>query len=170
MIEDGVVNSFITLIPMIAKRKNSDEYVLHMLRCLTSLSESSTGCRMDMLQRGVVDLLQALLPYCNEDDSRYFIIKVTHNLLEIVKAMSMKHFEESVSLVVEALQTVDDDMSIVIYACSCLLIFAKEKFRNLEYLFDIALDCMPDLLKSKDSLIQFYGVTISGFIFEFNNW
>ena len=52
LVEDGVVSAFLNLAPTLSKRKNTDEYVFHMLVCLASLSESSAGCRSDMILRG----------------------------------------------------------------------------------------------------------------------
>jgi len=101
LIEDGVISSFVGLVPTLADRADSVQYVEHMLTCLASLSESSTGCRTDMLQRGTVDLLEQLLPYCTTPMCRYYTIKVMHSLLEIVRLMTPTVFETAVHIVVE---------------------------------------------------------------------
>ena len=40
--------------------------------------------------------------------------------------------------------------------------------RGIPYLFDLAINCLPELLPKDDNLTQFYSVTASGHIFEYN--
>ena len=159
-----------------------------MLTCLASLSESSTGCRTDMLQRGTVELLEQLLPYCTNAMCRFYCIKVLHSLLEIVRLMTVPAFETSVNIVVEILQAIIKDESSMVtmkddfcepfnalvttetrqYACACLLIFTSEHMRGISYLYDLTISCLPELLPKDDNLTQFFSVTASGNIFEYN--
>lgn len=170
MIEDGSITTFHALVPQIPKRSNSREYVLHMLICLAYLGESSTQCRTDMLQRGAVELLSNLAAYCDDDELRYYMVKIVHNLLEIVRMMNMTLYETCVNVVVEMLQSIDDDESTIQYAGSCLLTFTKDHMRAVPYLNDLVLDCMSQLLNSTDPLTQYFGLTCSGNIFEKNTW
>jgi hypothetical protein len=60
--------------------------------------------------------------------------------------MTMSSFETAVNITVELVQESDENSPTLQYACSCLLIFTREKMRNVAYLFDIVIDVMPQLL------------------------
>jgi len=162
IIEDGAIGSLSALLPTLSSRENKKELVFHMLVVLRSLSDSS-GCRSELLQKGAVDILNTLLPYCDEK-GRLIILKVMHNFLRKPSAFSNAHFEIAVTMINHVALSTTSVVNLQ-YCAACMQIFTKEKTRGMNHLAAHIVDAMVLLLQSSDPTIQFYVITTCGDIF-----
>jgi hypothetical protein len=171
-IEDGVLGSLGALVesPNFSARGDLDEYVANIVSCMAALSEvqSSTQCRVDMIQKGAVDILSKLLPFCPES-TYVLVIKVLHNLVEITRSLTMHMFETAVHIVIDILNATDDQ-TVLQYASSCIYIFTKERMRNIHGLTAKIVEMMPKLFQSTDPLTQHFTISSAGTIFFNGLW
>jgi hypothetical protein len=162
IIEDGGINSLHTLIPNIAAAENRGELVFNMITALRSLSESS-GCRSEMLLKGSVELLNALLPHSDEKD-KLLIIKILHNFLQSPMSLSLSAFEIATNMTAVIVNDTTF-ISTIQYCSACFHIITREKLRGLKQLAPIIINRMSILLRSDDAITQFFGISSAGNLF-----
>jgi hypothetical protein len=167
IIEDGGISSLHALLPNLPAAENRSELVFNMLTALRSLSESS-GCRTEMLLKGSVELLFALLPHCDEKD-KLLVIKILHNFLQAPMSLSLSAFDIAVQITFTiVLET--NFISTIQYCAACFHIVTKEKLRGLRHLAPSIINAMSILLKSEDAVTQFFAISSAGNLFFENLW
>ena len=171
VMEDSILSTFQTSLLNVGNRENRDEIVYCIAACLRSLA-ASKQCRLDMISKGSVDLINQLMPYCAEK-ALLLSTKALHDLLSNVTSFPSAIFDVAVNTATDIMTFTDsfsEDgrrtawqyVSSIIYTCT------QQEMCRKRRLVDRICRCMPKLLSSTDSIIQFYAILSAGNIF-FNN-
>ena len=86
---------------------------------IRSLSESKK-CRMDLISKGILDLLKNLLPYCDKPSELLISITV-YNFMKIVHTFPAVIFGEAVYIITDVLKrAVIEDVAMKQYCSYCI--------------------------------------------------
>lgn len=162
LIEDGVLAVVSTLTNSLPTRQNKTEIVFYLSTVLRALSETK-ACLSDLISKGTMEILQQMLPYCDED-STLLIIKTLRNLLKIIHSFPFAIYATAVNVATEIVNS-SDDMIALQYCSSCIHIFTMDSLRRDHKLANQVIAVLPKLLKSTDSLTQFFCVSATGNMF-----
>lgn len=163
IIEDGIMTSLHSLIQNTALLKeNKNDLVYYIIVGLRSLSES-VSCRIEMLSKGCIEILQNLLPYSDER-CLLFISKIIYNFLQAPSQISKSSFELSLTIISNIILITKNNFTIQ-YCSASYFIFTKEKLRNITTMSGIIVDSMNVLLKSSDYITQFFSISSAGNLF-----
>jgi hypothetical protein len=165
IIEDGVLQTFSAVINSLSHRENileRNSIVLNISTCITQLSENIL-CRGDMISKGAIELLQQLLPYCNEQ-SRLLVIKSLYNLLTMIHTSPSTIFEIGVNVVTDVINQTYDETTLQ-YAAACFHLFIKENMRGIPRLAVRVVKALPRLLLCSNPLSQFYSIITTSMMF-----
>lgn len=165
MIEDGAIAGMSYILQGIAMKENKNELILNVARTIRALTES-INCRGDLLQKGCLDILYPILPYCN-DETLLLIIKSVHNLLFAVTSMANSGYELAVKITAYIIPKTDNYISHQ-YAAACSHIFTETRGRDNSRLLSLITNGIPRLLDSSEPLTQYYAVSAAGNIFFLN--
>ena len=165
MIEDGAIAGMSYILQGIGAKENKNELILNVARTIRALTES-INCRGDLLQKGCLDILYPILPYCN-DESLLLIIKSVHNLLFAVTSMSNSSYELAVKITAFIVPNTNSSSSHQ-YAAACSHIFTETRGRDNSRLLSLITNGIPRLLDSEEPLTQYYAVSSAGNIFFLN--
>lgn len=165
LIEDGVLGVVSTLTNTLPTRNNKTEIVFYLSTVLRALSETK-GCLSDLISKGTMETLQQMLPWCDED-STLLIIKTLRNLLRIIHSFPLAIYATAVNIVSDIVARSKDPIALQ-YCSSSLHIFTMDSLRRDQKLAKMVIVSLPKLLKSADSLTQFFCVSATGNMF-FNN-
>jgi len=165
IIEDGALSCVHSLLPSLATRDPQHALTYDVLSALRSLSDSS-GCRKDMLSNGGVDILAALLPYC-EERGRLLCIKIVHSFLQASSAMNKVMFENCVTAACQ-ICAASKHATTLQHCAACFHLFTREQIRGIKRLAVGIIDCTSGLLMCADPLTQFFAISSAGNLF-FNN-
>ncbi len=105
-------------------------------------------------------------PISNACDEKCFllIMKILHNFLQVPQAMSATAFELSVQITSIVINRTKF-LATIQYCAACYHIFTKEKLRNVRSLAIQVAGAMTMLLRSEDSITQFFAISSSGNLF-----
>jgi hypothetical protein len=165
IIEDGILQTFSAVINSLSHRENADErnaIVLNISTCIAQLSEQMV-CRSDMISKGAIELLQQLLPYCN-DTSRLLAIKALHSLLFVIHTFPSTIFEIGVNVVTDVIHQTYDETTLQ-YAAACFHMFTKENMRGIPRLAVRVVKSLPRLLLCSNALSQYYSIMTTSMMF-----
>ena len=173
VIEDGILNTFQASLLNISYRENRGEVVHHMAACLRALA-ASRSCRLDMISKGSIDLLNQLMPHCNES-ALLFCVRALYDLLSYVNSFPSAIFDNAVNAAIDVFSLSDNpDFSskgvetMWQYVASIICTCTKHEYCKKKTLVDSICRCMPKILQSKDRLTNFFSIISAGNIF-FNN-
>lgn len=168
IIEDGALSCINVLLQGLSTNDNRMPLAFDILTALRSLSDSS-GCRADLLTKGAIDILNNLLPYCDER-GKLQIMKILHNfLLAPPSAMNNTAFETTV--LISTLIAGETPDPVTFQHCSaCFHIITREHIRGMRHLALNIIDSMSLLLVCPDPLTQFFAISCSGNLFFHNLW
>jgi len=156
MIEDGAVSVVPIMIQSLPNRENNLEFANHILCCIRNISESS-GCRGELLIRGVIDILGQLMPYCyNDSNNQKLLIKTIHNLMTGT-VFSNSSFDHAVKLVTSLIKQSSEEVTLQ-YGSACVNMFANENMRNNQQLTVNVIDVLPKLLECDHDVTKYYGI------------
>lgn len=168
MIEDGAVQSMSYMLQNLSIRQNRNEFAYYILLSIRFLSESSF-CRIELIVRGVFDILSHLLTFCENDvRNQRTLIKSIFNLL-IGTTMNNKSFDACVKLVCQLIHKSSDEITLQ-YSVACVNFFVLENIRHSPLLTLKILESLTKLLKSEHYLTQFYTLEITGHILLHDLW
>lgn len=75
IVEDGILNLFAVTANSIPSKEYREDAVLYMATAMRSLAKSKI-CRLDMLSKGAIDIIQQLMPFCNDKAILYNVIQM----------------------------------------------------------------------------------------------
>ena len=165
LIEDGCMGGMTALLPALAERDpaNRDEIVLLLATASRLLSES-VGCRIELLAKGALDILKAIVPYCN-DVSRVMAAKALYNIIQ--HPLSNAQFDTSANIAVNIAMLCDNHDPVVLeLAAACFHAFTGQALRGNISLANMIMDAVPLCLgETAKPLTQFFSVTTAGNLF-----
>jgi hypothetical protein len=167
VIEDGALTSVHAVIAGLSSAEQKRSLSMDILTAVKALSDSS-GCRVDMISKGAIDILHTMLPHADER-GMMLIIKIMHNLMQVSTAMNKVMFEHAVLIVTEIVPLTKSEKTLQ-YCAACLHLFTKEDIRGMKHLALNIIDSMSVLLHCKDPLTQFFAISSSGNLFFNNLW
>ena len=167
IIEDGALSCLHGLLGGLASMDHKKSLVFDILTAMRSLSDSA-GCRVDMIQKGSVEILNALLPYTDEK-GKLLTIRILHNFLQTMSSLNKHMFEISVQIATNIVSTAKKETTLQ-YCAGCIHLFTKEEIRGIKHLAIRIIDSMSILLKCPDPLTQFFAISSSGNLFFNNLW
>jgi hypothetical protein len=167
IIEDGALSCLHALLTGLATMDHRRALVYDILTALRSLSDSA-GCRIDMIQKGSVEMLHTLLPYTDER-GKLLSIKILHNFLQAMSSLNRQMFETAVLVATNIVGSAKKEVTLQ-YCSACIHLFTKEEIRGLKHLALDIIDSMSILLKCADPLTQFFAISSSGNLFFKNLW
>ena len=127
-----------------------------------------------MISKGSIDLINQLMPHCNES-ALLFCIRALHDLLSNVNSFPSAIFDNAVNAATDVFALVDNPdftpeavKTMWQYVGSVIFTCSKHEYCKKRTLVENICRCMPKILQSSDPLTQFYGIASAGNIF-FNN-
>ena len=165
IIEDGAIAGIAAVVPNLGQKENPHELVELIAVGLRLLSES-IGCRIELLAKGALNILQGIIPYGN-DTSRIVMAKALHNITQ--HALNNNQFSLSVQIACDLALT-SEDPAVMEYISACFQQFASEGLLGDSSLANSIMDALPQCLsQSSRPLTQFYSVTTAGNLFFMKN-
>eukprot|EP00605_Chrysophyceae_sp_TOSAG23-4_P002392 GSChrysophyteH1.ASY1.ANO1.2648.1 assembled CDS len=165
IIEDGALAGVAAVVPTLSSKENSCELVEYIAVSIRLLSES-VGCRIELLAKGALNILEGIIPFSNEK-SRVLIAKALHNINQ--HPLSNIQFSLSANIACR-LASSSKDAIVMEYVSACFQSFASEGLRNDTSLANIIMDSLPLCLKySSRPLTQYYSVSTAGNLFFMKN-
>jgi hypothetical protein len=170
IIEDGALQTFSAAVNGLSHRENTtaeekDKLVYEVVCCIAQLSETPS-CRGDMLSKGAIELLQQVLPYCNER-SRLLVIKSLHNFITVMHNFPTIIFEIGVNLVTDVINQTYDDVALQ-YCAACFYHFTLDNMRDVSRLAVRVVKSLPRLLQCSNPLTQYYSIITTSLMFFTN--
>ncbi len=169
VIEDGALPGVAAIIPTLHERPadNRDEIVYLIAVAIRLLSESS-GCRIELIAKGALDILRGITPHCT-NRSRCMTIKALYNIIQ--HPLNNTHFEISATIAVDLAMSCSNRDPVVMELCSaCFYAFTAEGLRGNTALANRIMDALPRCLgETAKPLTQYYSVTCAGNIFFMEN-
>lgn len=166
-IDDGALSMISLLIQSLSKRDNKDIFIQQILACLLLLSESPS-CKVEMLVRGVMDILWNFLVHCQVSIvfTREYI-KIVYNLLHGSKLNIMSY--ETSCKIIFILSTNSSDEFILQYCSSILNLLSRDSHSAIETVnttfYSKVLELLSKFLSTNDGLSQYYAILLAGSIF-----
>jgi len=167
IIEDGALTCLHTLLTSLSAMDHKRALALDILTALRSLSDS-VGCRVDLIAKGSIEILNSLLGYTDER-GKLLTIKILHNYMSASSSMNKQMFEMAV-LITTQIVTLSKKEVTLQYCSACLHMFTKEEIRGMKHLALNIIDSMRVLLTCSDPLTQFFAISSSGNLFFNNLW
>eukprot|EP01032_Pedospumella_encystans_P014519 gene14519-16666_t len=165
IIEDGALSCLHTLLTSLSAMDHKRALAYDILTALRSLSDS-VGCRVDLISKGSIEILNTLLGYTDER-GKLLTIKIIHNFMSASSTMTKAMFEMTVVMTTQIVNLSKKEVTLQ-YCSACLHMFTKEEIRGMKHLALNIIDSMRILLTCSDPLTQFFAISSSGNLF-FNN-
>jgi hypothetical protein len=116
-----------------------------------------------MISKGTIELIQQILPYCN-DNSRLLVMMALHNLLLVIETFPSTIFEIGVNVVTDVINQTFDDTTLQ-YAAVCFHLFTKENMRGIPRLAIRIVKSLPRLLLCSNAVSQYYAIITTSKMF-----
>lgn len=164
ILEDGALSAFSSYVGTLAARdgESRTELVYNVITCMRALSETKQ-LLTELISKGTVELLQQLLPYC-DDISHMLVIKTLHNLLAHIHSFPIAIYAAAVNIVSDLAHLSENHVTLQ-YSSSCFYLFTEDNLRNDPRLILRVIRALPKLLLSNDSVTQYFGVACAGNLF-----
>jgi hypothetical protein len=165
IIEDGALQTFSAVVNSLGQREKIEERDMVVYNISSSLSQLSETvmCRSDMISKGTIELIQQILPYCN-DKSRLLVMMALHNLLLVIETFPSTIFEIGVNVVTDVINQTFDDITLQ-YAAVCFHLFTKENMRGIPRLAIRIVKSLPRLLLCSNAVSQYYAIITTSKMF-----
>lgn len=165
IIEDGALQTFSAVVNSLGHRdvlEERDAVVYNISSSISQLSETVL-CRGDMISKGTIELIQQILPYCN-DKSRLLVMKALHNLLLVIETFPSTIFEIGVNVVTDVINQTFDETTLQ-YAAVCFHVFTRENMRGIPRLAIRMVKSLPRLLLCSNPISQYYAIITTSQMF-----
>ena len=125
ILEDGALNAFSSYVGTLATRDSESrtELVFDVITCIRALSETKQ-LLTELISKGTVELLQQLLPYC-DDISHLLVIKTLRNLLSHIHSFPIAIYAAAVNIVSDLAHLSENHVTLQ-YSSSGFFIFSLE--------------------------------------------
>lgn len=166
IVEDGALQIFSACVNSFSHRESNPEEregMVYNVACAIAQLSETPSCRGDMISKGAIELLQQILPFCNEK-SRLLVIKSLHNFLTVVHTFPTIIFEIGVNLVTDVINHTYDDIALQ-YCAACFYHFTLENMRDLSRLAVRVVKSLPRLLLCSNQLTQYYSIITTSLMF-----
>jgi len=165
LIEDGALAGMTAILPTLADRDAQNrEDIVSLLATASRLLSESVGCRIELLAKGALDVLKAIVPYCNSN-SLVMAAKALYNIIQ--HPLSYAQFETSANIAVNiAMVCEDHDPVVMELAAACFHSFTGEALRGNISLANMIMDAVPHCLgETALPSTQYFSVTTAGNLF-----
>lgn len=162
IIEDGALSGMQSLVSSLATRENRHELVPLLATTIRLLSESA-GCRIEIIQKGGIDILAGILPYADDPGTLAVTMKALHNVMKY-PTLSDSAFSKCGEVTVQMVR-LSDDSTVKEYASACLFNLAQQSMRGMTTLANETMAILPILLADENPLTQYFAISTAGDLF-----
>ena len=161
IIEDGALSGIQSLVSSLEGRANKVELVPLIADTMRLLSESP-GCRIEIIQKGGIEIIEGILPYTDEP-TLAVAVKALHNVMKY-PTLSDSAFSKCGEISVQVVR-ISDNSIVREYASACLYKLAQQNMRGMTALADQSMAILPKLIAEENPLTQFFAIATAGDLF-----